>query len=115
MAVTPADVKAYAPEFTGAADPLVQLFIDDASNYIGLTEFGSAYNLAVRLFVCHGLAMCDAGSDSFAADVNTQRVGDVMRSYMSTSTFAEDLTKTAHGQALLRLMRAKIGPAATVY
>ncbi|MHB8735969.1 MAG: DUF4054 domain-containing protein [Terriglobales bacterium] len=112
MAVTPAIVKGYAPEFAAADDALVAFYITDAASYIGAVEFGANSDLAVKLFTCHCLAMGDAGRDSFAGDISSQRVGEAARSWQSTSTFAEDLLKTAHGQGLVRLMRALTGPAA---
>lgn len=112
MAVTPAQIKLYAPEFAKAADALIQIYIDDAPTFIGAAEFGTSYDLAIRLFVCHTLAMGSAGQDSAGFAVIEKHAGRVGVSYGDGMVLQEDLGKTAYGLKLLALMRATLGPAA---
>jgi len=112
VAVTPAQIKLYAPEFSKADDALIQIYIDDAPSFIGSNEFGDSYDLAIRLFVCHTLAMVSAGTDASGFDVREQHAGRVGITYGERANFNADLGNTGHGLKLLALMRATLGPAA---
>lgn len=106
MNPTPTEVKEFAPEFASVLDARVQLFIDYAAPQLSEDVFGETHKLAVILLTCHMLAMSTQAGSAGSAVVNSEKVGDLQRTFSSsTMTTTTELGMTRFGSELQRLKR----------
>lgn len=104
MAVTPADLKAIAPELASETDPRLQLFIDLATDSVNLTAFGTRADKAVALLAAHFTTM--ANREGAGGSVSSESLGDWSRSYSTANTRDSELNSTAYGQLFITLMKS---------
>jgi len=98
-------------------DPRIDDFTDLAKFHISSDVFGSKYNYALALMVCHWIA-CEGlsgGSSSGAGSgvggsITSEKEGDLSRSYgnvsFTSAGAASYYSKTMYGQELYQLFRS---------
>lgn len=111
MAVSAADVKAFAPVFASVPDAVINEWLSFAPTALAASVFGADHDQAVLLWTCHNLAVTGGdGSDAAAGGpVRSRKVGDVSvdwgeRVYREQQD-AAGYSTTAYGQQLMRLIR----------
>ena len=111
MAVSAANVKAFAPVFASVSDGIIDTWLGWAPTALAASVFGAKHDQAVMLWVCHCLTVTGGdGSDAGSSGpVRSRKVGDVSvdwgeRVFRELSDPASYAT-TAYGQALMRLIR----------
>lgn len=110
--LTPAQVRAYAPQFTSVTlypEAMVQAVIDECPLY--LAGFGTEAQQvsAWRLWVCHTLTVQSPDAAGAAGPVVAQAVGRVSVQYGGASVLAGAYSRTAYGQRLEDLITANFG------
>lgn len=110
--VTIADVRACSPlgEFNAVADAFIQAAIDDAySTHEETSWFVNHWDLAIKNFAAHTLALRLGGTNSVAGPVTAQSADGISQSFgaaaSSVSTGIAWYQKTVWGQEYLRLLR----------
>ena len=98
---TPADVRIIAPEFAGKTDEEIQFFIDIAVLSCDEIIWGDFYNPGVCYLTAHLLTR-SANGGSAAGPVQSEKVGDLSRTY-AVSSGGNALGSTAYGAEYLRL------------
>lgn len=107
MAVTAADVKAFAPELAGLSDGQVNTWLGFAPGAVSSTVFGSSYDQGVLLWTCHQCVKVSGGASGAAGPVTMRTVGDVSvqnAAPLSSADYA-GLKTTGYGLALMQLFR----------
>lgn len=111
MAVTIADVRACSPlgEFDAVADSFIQAAIDDAYSTHEETSWVAAHwDLAIKNFAAHTLALRLGGTNSVAGPVTSKKIADISQSFgasaSSASVSAGWYQKTVWGQEYWRLL-----------
>lgn len=109
MAITAANVKAFAPEFTDVADANVNLWIGWAPGAISPAVFGADTDQASLLWVCHGLTRTALGAGGTGGAVTKDQVGPATRENADPQgLFAQNQWgTTGYGQMLMALARRK--------
>jgi Protein of unknown function (DUF4054) len=79
---TPADIKAFFPQFFGETDARLQVFINLADPYFDVDRWGGFYFEGLVNFVAHEVTMANAAAKAGSAgpgagDNLTKKVGDV--------------------------------------
>lgn len=113
-----------APEFSAVNDATVNNAITFVSDEISESKFGSLYTKALAYLAAHFFAwnaIATAGSTSGAAvggRIVSEKEGDLSRSYADngsqvSSSFTDNLERTAYGLEYKRLARKRIVPILT--
>ena len=89
MAVTAAQVKAFAPEFAAVADAIVNQWLAWAPGYISLARFGSDTDQGVMLWTCHNQKRTADGAAASAGPVTRETVGPVTRENAAMDRLAD--------------------------
>lgn len=107
MAVTAADIKAFAPEFVSVSDSIINTWLAWAPGYVAPRRFPHCEDQAVTLWTCHVLTRTASGAGGTAGPVLRDRVGDVERENADLKGFlAEDSWNfSGYGQQLVALAR----------
>ena len=107
MAITAADVKAFAPEFASVADGIIDTWIGWASGYATAGVLGTDANQGQLLWVCHCLTRSVGGNAVTGGAVTKEQVGPATRETASPTGALAQLTwgATFYGQQLLDLAR----------
>lgn len=107
MAVTAAQVKAFAPEFAAVADAIVNQWLSWAPGYIATARYGSDTDQGVMLWTCHCLTRTADGAAASAGPVTRDTVGPVTRENAALESLAlqSAWNTTGYGQQLLMLAR----------
>lgn len=103
MAVTPADVKALAPELATESDVRLSFFIDLCSDSINTARFGSKADKGTTLLAAHFATV--ANRQGAAGAIASESLGDWSRSY-SASPSTSQLGTTGYGEMFLLLSRS---------
>lgn len=107
MAVTAAQVKAFAPEFADVADTIINTWLGWAPGYILPATFGTDTDQGTMLWTCHVLTRTANGAAISGGPVTKDQVGPATREnavatgYMVTT----DWGYSGYGQQLLALVR----------
>ncbi len=110
MAVTAASVKVFAPQFAAVADANITTWISFAPTHISADTFGTAYDQAVLLWVCHQLQSTQPEVAGAAGPITGITTGDVSVS-TSAGSGQGGYQRTAYGQQYLALRRLYVaGP-----
>lgn len=107
MAVTAAQVKAFAPEFSDTADALINTWLGWAPGYISAVVFGVNQDQGVMLWTCHMLTRTEGGSAATGGAVTKDQVGPATRETGAVTGFmaSSDWGNSGYGQTLLGLAR----------
>lgn len=117
IALTPEEVKAFAPEFAAVEDSEVQSYIDIAQEFICESKWGEVKaKKALMLLTCHFLkdmGLGAGGSSSASGPVTMEKVGDLQRSYGSAtlskgSTSEQLFLTTKYGRAYILLRKTLV-------
>lgn len=116
MAITAADVKAFAPEFTDVSDANVNLWIGWADGAISLAVYGLDTDQGRLLWVCHGLSRTANGAGITGGAVTKDQVGPATRENAApVGLMAQNAWGTSgYGQMLIALARRKTAGGAIV-
>ena len=107
MAVTAAQVKAFAPEFAGVLDARIDTYLGFAPGYVARAVYGNDTDQAVLLWTCHSLTRTTGGNAAMAGAVTLDKAGDVqtestgVQGWMAENQWGT----TAYGQQLIMLSR----------
>lgn len=104
MAVTPADLKIFAPELADQSDPRLQMFIELAGDMLNVKAFGTRYDKGLLLLAAHLSTM--AGRDGAGGAIASESLGDWSRSYSTGTTRDSELNMTSYGTMFLTLMKS---------
>lgn len=113
-----------APEFSAIPDDTVNTALEFVSNELSESKFGSDYTKTHAYLAAHFLAwqalISSGGSTSGAATggkVISEKEGDLSRSYSdsssSSTSYTDNLERTAYGLEYIRLRRKHIVPILT--
>lgn len=107
MAVTNADVKAFAPQFAAVANSAIDLWISWAAGACDPNTFETDTDQATLLYVCHNLQASQGGNAGAVGAETNRRVGDVSVTHASNpdGLDAGGFKATWYGQQLSNLMR----------
>lgn len=109
MAITNADVKAFATQFAGVANSTIDLWISWAAGACDPNIFGTDTNQATLLYVCHNLQASQGGNAGAVGAETNRRVGDVSVTHSNPNGLSGSdvggLKSTWYGQQLSNLMR----------
>lgn len=115
MAVTAADVKAFAPELAAVADAIVTLWIGWAPGAVSPSVMLTNADQATLLYVAHHLTRSAGGAAGTVGAVTSRSVGDVSTANAPGPVDdAASLHTTAYGVALWQLMRRRTAGGAVV-
>lgn len=107
MAVTPASVKAFAPELAGVDDGILTTLISWAPGHVSASVFGTDHDQAVTLWTAHTALRQAGGASGTIGPVTGRKVGDV--TVNNSGSDAADVGRgygtTGYGVALQRLIR----------
>jgi hypothetical protein len=106
MPISQADVTNMAPELAGETSGRVDSFIALGANYVSESKFGTRYDHALCLFVCHMLTL--ANRRGAGGSVVSEKAGDLQRGYSSPPTDKELLLSTSYGQLFVQLRRTQV-------
>lgn len=109
MAVTAAQVKAFAPAFAAVADGIIDTWLGWAPDSVAANVFGAQHDQAVMLWVCHHLQTTQGAAAGAAGPLTSAQAGDVQASFAVGGMGVAGLERTAWGQQLVMLMRRKAG------
>lgn len=106
MAVSVADVQAFAPETAGLASGIVSTWLAFAPGAVDPDLFGADADQATLLWVCHQLIRSAGGASGTAGPVTDRKVGDVSVQNAAFEGLLDwaGLKSTAYGQALYQLI-----------
>ena len=115
-----------ASEFSATSDETVDVVFALVAPQVSESKFGKLYPQAIAYLAAHWLAwqavITSSGSTGGAATggrITSEREGDLSRSYTdnsrnpTTSSFADNLDRTAYGLEFKRLARMAIVPLVT--
>ena len=92
---TPTELKQRYPEFAAVSDPVIQVYLDQASEEINEEAWGSRAKTAEILLACHKAyvagvltASTTTGGGAAIGPVASVSVGDVSVTYAATATLA---------------------------
>lgn len=115
-----------ASEFSATSDETVDVVFSLVAPQVSESKFGKLYPQAIAYLAAHWLAwqavITSSGSTGGAATggrVTSEKEGDLSRSYTdnsrnpTTSSFADNLDRTAYGLEFKRLTRMAIVPLVT--
>lgn len=107
MAITAAQVKAFAPEFAAVADSIIDTWLSFAPTYISPARYQAKTDQGTLLWTCHVLTRTADGAAVTAGPVTKDRVRDVERENgQLQGTMAQNAwNSTGYGQQLLALAR----------
>ncbi len=109
MAVTAAQVKAFAPAFAAVADSVVNLWLGFAPTFLSAGKLGDDYDQAVLLWTCHQLQSSTGGAAGAGGSVTMRKAGDVEVQYSGTPVGAGTYQTTHWGRMLVLLLRTCAG------
>lgn len=107
MAVTAANVQAFAPKFAAVPSGVIDTWLGMAASAINETTFGTDYDSAVMLWTCHHLQQTTGGAAGQVGAVTSRQAGDVRTTADKGVPDAAGMRTTAWGAAFLRLARRK--------
>lgn len=105
MAVTAADVQAFAPQFAAVTTGVINSWLSMAAGAIDAVTYGSEADNATLLWVCHHLQTTQPASAGSNGPVTDRKVGDVSTGSAASPATASALNTTAYGQSFMRLCR----------
>ena len=108
MAVTAAQVKAFAPEFTDTPTGIIDTWLGWATpGYINPAIYGSNTDQGVMLWTCHVLTRTADGAAVSGGAVTKDQVGPATRETAEVRGYlaATDWGQSGYGQQLLALAR----------
>jgi hypothetical protein len=79
MAVTAADVKAFAPELDAVADATINLYLGMCGSFVALDRFGAEADRALLLWTAHSVTV--AQTPTATGSLSSQQVGDVQQAF----------------------------------
>lgn len=103
MAVTATDVTNRAKEFADLEDAEVERAITDAALQINRNVWGTKADLATIYLAAHLLSLANPSLVTVAGPVQSEKVGDVSRTYAVATVSAQGLAMSRWGQEYLRL------------
>lgn len=110
--LTPLEIfRKLAPEFAAVTDEVVQGYIDFATFYVCVDDYGKAYNVALALMAAHIMASPGGYSQdgsSSSGKVLSRKEGDLSITYGNVSSDSSYLSGTTYGN-LLQLLRKRMG------
>lgn len=115
--IGPADIKAYAGQFSELLDNKIQLYINYAKLSVPQKKWGVKYDFALLLLTCHllTLALIDQSSSKKGTlgAVTSETVGELSRTYgdgggQQASINGDSLNQTTYGKEFLRLQRSLV-------
>jgi len=109
MAVTAAQVKAFAPAFAAVTDSVVNTWLGFAPTHLSASKLGDDYDQAVLLWTCHQLQSSTGGAAGSGGSVTSRKVGDVETQYSTPDVAAGAYQTTQWGRMLTLLLRAAGG------
>lgn len=105
MAVTAADVQAFAPQFAAVSSGVINTWLAMAGTAINGDLFATETDNATLLWVCHHLQQTRGGAAGQVGAVTSREVGDVKVTAAAGPVDAAAMRTTAYGSAFLRLCR----------
>lgn len=105
MAVTAADVQAFAPQFAAVASGVINTWLAMAAGAVDAQLFGSETDNAIMLWTCHQLTQTTGGAAGQVGAVTQRKVGEVMVGASPGVSDTAAMRTTSYGAAYLRLVR----------
>lgn len=105
---TPADVRRIAHEFASLTDEEIAPFIADAETELGSDAWGVLYERGLMYLVAHLLAAArpDLYNASASGPLQSERVGEVQRTYAVAAVSASAYSTSRFGTEFERLRRS---------
>jgi hypothetical protein len=113
--ITPAEIQAKFPgSFDSLSDATIQLYIDEAANFISEDIWGDDYNLGLYYLTAHllsSLVPASGGGAGAAGPVSSRRVGDLSVSFAvaASATTTASFAQTSYGQMFMTYLRLNQG------
>lgn len=105
MSVVAADVTSRAKEFAALDEAEITRAISDAALQVNTTVWGSKADLATICLAAHFLTVWNPGLAVASGAVQSERVGDVARTYAVAAPAADRYDSTRWGREYSRLLR----------
>lgn len=101
MSVDSDDVIDVAPELESIDTDRIERFIARAELRLSESFYGDLYDEAVTYMTAHLLTVSQRGSSGGA--VQSEKVGDLSRTYATADYDGDSLSSTAYGQEVIRI------------
>lgn len=105
MAVTAADVQAFAPQFAAVSSGVINTWLSMAAGAINADVFGAETDNATLLWVAHQLTKTTGGAAGHVGAITSRSVGEVSVGASAGHTDTAAMRTTAYGAAFLQLLR----------
>jgi hypothetical protein len=105
MAVTAADVQAFAPQFAAVSSGVINTWLAMASGAINADILGAETDNATLLWVAHQLTKTTGGAAGQVGAVTGREVGEVRVQASPGTSDTAAMRTTAYGAAFLQLIR----------
>lgn len=108
MSVNPSDVIDIAPEFV-TEDPLrITRFIERAKRRVNAAIWREKSDDGIAYLTAHLLKMSQQAESGDVGQVTSEKVGDLARSFATSSTEKGSISKTNYGLIFLELQRTLV-------
>lgn len=106
MALTPQNIRDFAPELVDATDYQIAVWLNDAETEIGARKFGTRIDTARLYFVCH--QMVRQLNSAAVGGVTEEHVGPAGQSFASPIAAADvsGYKSTSYGQRYWQMCRS---------
>lgn len=105
-----ADVLTYAPEISSLGNPLIQVYLDLAKNFVFETKWERKYKQAICLLTAHFCTLKNRSAGG-VGPITSESVGELSISYGNVSDKGDELLTTTYGSMYYALRKTlKITP-----
>lgn len=111
MAITPSELKKFAPEFEDQPNSRLNIFIGMADRMVNESCWGDKADDARLLLSAHFTTLGDRGAGGTAGAVTSEKVGDLQTNYANPSSSSgkgSEFMSTSYGQIYLQLRKTLV-------